>query len=46
MTGENIDELVREFYNVNQKVKLDEFSSVFEFLKVLRYKNRKEKKFE
>jgi len=35
-----------EFSNVNDKIEQNDFSSVFEFLKAIRYKQKKQKRFE
>ena len=35
-----------EWSNVKQKIEQKDYSSIFEFLKVIRYKNKKEKKYE
>ena len=35
-----------EFSNVNEEIKQSDFSSVFEFLKVIRYQQKKQKRYE
>ena len=36
----------KEFSNLNDKIEQSDFSSIFEFLKVIRYKDKKQKRYE